>query len=99
MPLTKRPIGALLLCPPWGRAGTPSDHGVCMPRRTICHDMREASAPVHEKGNTGVGGKHGLGTPPVFTPTLALPRLRGREKTDRRGSRKLNDPVRPRSCI
>jgi len=39
------------------------------------------------------GEKHGLGTPPAFTPTLALPRLRGREKTDRRRSRKLNDPA------
>ncbi len=45
------------------------------------------------RGKVGMGGeKHGLGTPLVFTPTLALPRLRGREKTDRRGSRKLHDP-------
>jgi hypothetical protein len=26
-----------------------------------------------------MGEKHGLGTPPAFTPTLALPCLRGRE--------------------
>src|SRR5262245_37481256 len=39
-----------------------------------------------------MGGEHGLGTPPTFTPTLALPRLRGREKTDRHRFRKLNDP-------
>src|SRR5712691_3260173 len=46
------------------------------------------------RGKVGMGGeKHGLGTPLVFTPTLALPRLRGREKTDRRGSRKLHDPA------
>src|SRR6266849_5803146 len=44
------------------------------------------------RGKVGMGGeKHGMGTPPAFTPTLALPRLRGREKTDRRGSQKLND--------
>src|SRR5712692_11476562 len=48
-------------------------------------------SPVAGEGWDG-GEKHGLGTPLVFTPTLAFPRLRGREKTDRRGSRKLNDP-------
>src|SRR6266851_5409451 len=48
-------------------------------------------SPLAGEGWDG-GEKHGLGTPLVFTPTLALPRLRGREKTDRRGSRKLHDP-------
>src|SRR4029453_13667419 len=35
------------------------------------------------------GEKHGLDTLPAFTPTLT--RLRGRDKTARRESRKLND--------
>jgi hypothetical protein len=39
-------------------------------------------------GRLGWGEQHGLGTPPACTPTLALSRLRGREKTDRRGSQK-----------
>ena len=30
---------------------------------------------------------------PCFTPTLALPRRGGGEKTNRRGRRKLNDPA------
>ena len=47
-------------------------------------------SPLAGEGWDG-GEKHGLGTPLAFTPTLALPRLRGREKTDRRGHRKLND--------
>src|SRR5712692_11858008 len=51
------------------------------------------STPSPLAGEGGDGGeKHGLGTPPTFTPTLTLPRLRGREKTDRHRSRKLNDP-------
>src|SRR2546426_1079559 len=50
-------------------------------------------SPLAGEGWDG-GEKHGLHTPPAFTPTLALPRLRGREQTDRRGSRKLNGPVR-----
>ena len=47
--------------------------------------------PLAGEGGDG-GEKHGLSTPPAFTPTLTLPRLRGREKTDRRGSRTLNGP-------
>src|SRR5262249_17759927 len=44
------------------------------------------------RAKVGGGGPHGLGTSLAFTPTLALPCLRRREKTDRRGAKKLNDP-------
>ncbi len=50
-------------------------------------------SPLAGEGWDG-GEKCGMGTPPAFTPTLTLPHLRGREKTDRHGSRKLNGPVR-----
>jgi len=47
----------------------------------------EGPGPTQSRQGWDGWEKHSLGTPPAFTPTLARPRLRGREKTDRSGSK------------
>ena len=61
--------------------------------------LHEAFGPFPPaRGKAGMGGKRPRVLPTrFFTPTL--PYLRGRENTDRRGRRKLNDPApMPRRC-
>src|SRR5712691_7157413 len=62
---------------------------------SIFPSLPESSTPSPLAGGEGWDGgeKHGLGTPPACTPTLALPLAQGEGKDRQARVRKLNGPV------
>src|SRR5712691_8075501 len=61
---------------------------------SIFPSLPESSTPSPLAGGEGWDGgeKHGLGTPPACTPTLALPLAQGEGKDRQARVRKLNGP-------
>src|SRR5712691_3328030 len=64
---------------------------------SIFPSLPESSTPSPLAGGEGWDGgeKHGLGTPPACTPTLALPLAQGEGKDRQARVRKLNGPGAP----
>src|SRR2546428_13166026 len=67
----------------------------------IFPSLPESSTPSPLAGGEGWDGgeKHGLGTPPACTPTIALPLAQGEGKDRQARVRKLNGPAGAQGCL